>query len=104
MSEILPPFPVDDIMLNAVEHALGGALESDSDGNLQLVGSDYSLSTLLDFLSGYNPEQVIPYEDEDLHTWDDVVEYIGGALYHEHDIIQALIDEVRRLRMKGFDR
>jgi hypothetical protein len=50
----LPSFPVDDVTLAAIEHALGGALEMRDDLPV-LVGADFSLDTLLDFLSGYDP-------------------------------------------------
>jgi hypothetical protein len=92
MSETLPSFPVDDVMLDAVEHALGGAYTVDPDGTHRLVGAAYSLSHLLDFLAGYEPEATVPLSDGP------IVEYVGGVLYRPDDIIRALIAEVRRLR------
>lgn len=101
MANTLSSFPVDDATLLAVEHAMAGALRLDDDGNPVLVGADYSMSDLLDFLAGcagedpnrelLNPADVavrgeIPfYRDSRVH-------------YHEHDVIRALIAEVRRLR------
>ncbi len=111
----LPPFPVDDATLSAVEHALGGSLSMDAEdgGSLDApvrVGADYGLHELLDFLAGctgregmyrvdsdgepMTPEQA--ERDDALglpQTWIDERPH-----YSEHDLIQALIDEVRRLR------
>jgi hypothetical protein len=91
MAETLPDFPVDDVMLDLLEHALGGLYEVDDDFGTRLVGADYSLPQLLDFLSGYDPEQVVPLGGG-------IEEYVGGPLYTRDDIIRALIAEVRRLR------
>lgn len=88
---LLPSFPVDDVTLDCLEHALNGAWHVDADGNHRLVGADYSFTQLLDFLSGYDPAWLIETEPG-------IVEYRGGALYHSHDVIRALIAEVRRLR------
>lgn len=94
----LPPFPVDDVTLDAVEHALDAVLTYDELGGVRIVGADMSLPALLDFLSGYDPEKVAPFEDESGHTHDDITEYVGGPLYTRDCIIRALITEVRRLR------
>ena len=98
MAKTLPPFPVDDVMLDAVEHALGGALTVDEAGTQRLVGADYSLPQLLNFLSGYDPEQVVPLVDEDGYEVPGWTEYVGGVMYTRDCIIRALIAEVRRLR------
>jgi hypothetical protein len=58
----LPPFPVDDITLNALEHALGAALRYIGD-EPTLVGAEYDLHQLLDFLSGYDPTQIKVLEE-----------------------------------------
>lgn len=86
----LPSFPVDDATLLAVEHALGGSLTVE-DGQPILVGADYSLWDLLEFLSGYDPDKSVPIGDG-------VYEYVGGPIYHPDDVIRALVAEVRRLR------
>lgn len=75
-------FPVDDTTLDAIDRAL--------------QDSDYTLSDLLNFLSGYNPDQLELLEgtgwlDAPIYTYPE-------ALYSEHDVIKALIAEVRRLR------
>lgn len=117
----LPPFPVDDSTLAAIEHALGGSLTYDqpdgTDGEGPwLVGADYSLSALLDFLAGCtgrdpNEELIQAARDEsDLPEWErsrgwenaEIV-YDTRPHYSEHDLIRALIDEVRRLRRNQED-
>lgn len=97
----LADFPVDDVTLDALEHALGGALtfegvENHEDGP-RLVGADMSVSKLLDFLSGYDESKLGPLTLDDGHDVDGWVEY-PDPLYHRDDVIRALIAEVRRLR------
>lgn len=94
----LDEFPVDDGALNAIELSLGYYLErdyeDDSDFPFKGAGAPYSLSQLLDFYSGHS-------EDDNVFEG-----YIGTIPlyvnekphYTEKDVIQALIDEVRRLR------
>lgn len=88
----LPPFPVSDDVLDAVEHALGAVIDESG----TLTGAEFSLHDLLDFYAGVDPANVtlvdatglfgLPvYESHDVH-------------YHAHDVIRALIGEVRRLR------
>lgn len=106
----LPPFPVDDATLLAVEHALGGALTYDrpddaalDDEGPWLVGATYSMSTLLDFMAGTMGED--PNEEIIDPGNPDLPGYAGARMvydtrihYTEHSVIRALIDEVRRLR------
>lgn len=106
----LPPFPVDDDVLDAVEHSLQGVLTYDEehrppgadDDGPWLIGAEYQLATLLDFYSGHDPtHDVLEDGDEELAALG-----LGGPLvyvnedphYTEHDVIAALIAEVRRLR------
>lgn len=50
MSErVLPSFPVDDVTLAALEHALGASMTF-VNGEPSIVGADYDLHQLLDFL------------------------------------------------------
>ena len=72
----LPPFPVDPETLDLLEASLDAG----------------SLWGTLDLLSGYDETQVRPLAD-------DVVEYVGGPLYHPDDVLRALMAEVRRLRV-----
>lgn len=118
MPDLLPPFPVDDATLLAVETALNATLTYDRpdpyDGDDEgpwLINAPYSLSTLLDFLAGAtgrdpNEELIQPARDEsDLPEWErsrgwenaEVV-YDTRPHYSERDVIRALIGEVRRLR------
>lgn len=98
MIDHLPPFPVDDVTLLALEHALDACHTFNEEGEPVNIGSDYSLDQLLDLLSGYDPSKVVPVMDDDGYEIPDTVEYVGGPLYHPHDVIRALIAEVRRLR------
>jgi hypothetical protein len=93
-------FPVDDVTLNAIEHALQGCwVAVDPDGTHHWGGSDYSLSQLLNFLSGYDSDKLELLEEGEGTGWHDAPIYTyPEAIYSEHDVIRALIDEVRRLR------
>lgn len=94
----LPNFPVDDMTLNLIEHALSGSYMMNDDGEPVLVGADMSLDQLLDFLSGYDPELAVPYLDDDGNEIPDATLY-PHPLYHPYDVIRALISEVRRLKV-----
>ena len=108
-ADMLPSFPVDDITLNNVEHALGGALDRDPDADpdddfpFKLVGAEFSLDQLLDFMAGTTgrdlDEELIHPGILDLPGWAGAeVVYDMRIHYHTHDVIRALIAEVRRLR------
>lgn len=90
MSDKLSDFPVDDITLDAILHSLNGAFTVDEEGNHTLVGADYTLSDLLDFLSGYDKSKLIQ-EGPNIYLYPDPV-------YTEHCVIRALIEEIKRLR------
>lgn len=105
----LPPFPVDDFTLDQVEHALGTCL-GDRDpvtGVHELVGGEFTMPRLLDFLSGYDPSRsVLLSGDPDAPDGDGpfglspdtpIYEY-PGQIYSRDSVIRALIAEVRRLR------
>ena len=76
---MLPPFPLDDVTLVLLTEAVQTSAD-DADG--------FTLSRLLDFLSGYNPTTGV-WDGED-DVWES---------YSERDVVRALIHEVRRLRM-----
>jgi hypothetical protein len=113
----IPSFPVDDATLAAVEHALDACLSMDeehggSPGNPVIIGADYSLDTLLDFLSGTTDDDDprVYRIDGDGERMDPVDAARDDALgvgqwwvderphYTDRDVIRALIHEVRRLR------
>ena len=107
----LPEFPVDDVTLLAVEHAMQGALTFDrpddadpDDAGPWRVGADYGLPDLLDMLAGTRDPADLPAEENPAlvregETPDGTpVYYDVRQHYGEHDVIRALIAEVRRLR------
>lgn len=96
----LPTFPVDDTALDRLEHALGTSYGSIGPDGPELVGGEYTLNRLLEFYSGYDPSKLIdegtgpsPFGGEDVH-WT----FYPEPVYSDHDVIRALIEEVRRLR------
>ena len=97
----LADFPIDDVTLGLLDHALGACLTwegvADRDDGPRVVGADMSVSRLLDFLSGYDGSKLTPLVDEDGYEVPDHFDY-PDPLWHEHDVIRALIAEVRRLR------
>jgi hypothetical protein len=98
----LPPFPLDDDVLDRLEEAIGTCYGPPGpDGGPTLVGGEFTLTTLLDFYSGYDPAKEI-----DLGSGPDPMGFGGDvrwteypdACYSERDVMLALIHEVRRLR------
>lgn len=88
-------FPVDDFTLDQLEHALKGVYALDDKDQQVLRGADFSLSQYLDFLSGYD-ENLLETENDE---WQDTpVMVYPKSLYSEHDVILALVLEIRRLR------
>lgn len=79
-------FPVDDETLALLDRALDPTPTGRT-----------SMGELLDLLSGYDPDKVVPLLDGDGREVLDAVEY-PHPIYHPHDVIRALVDEVRRLR------
>jgi len=94
VTEKLDPIPLDDEALNAIEHALGAVYVVDDDGEHQITGAEYNLSQLLDFWSGHDHNDGILVDQ-----WGDTKVYgYTKPVYHEKDLIRALVAEVRRLR------
>ena len=91
-------FPVDDLTLTHLEHALDARLAVDEQGKHQVVGADFSMLKLLEFLSGYDPTKVTPLLDEDGYERPNWVEYTGPPVFTRDCVIRALIAEVRQLR------
>jgi hypothetical protein len=81
-------FPVDDFTLTQLEHALGTCKGEDG-----LVGGEFTLSMLLDFLSGADESRSTLIDERGgipvFECWD--------ARYSEHDVIRALIGRIREL-------
>jgi hypothetical protein len=90
-------FPVDEIALNAIKHALGGAYTVDPDGTYHLVGADFSFQDILNFYSGYDSSKLQQMKDEDGYDIPDWFEY-PDPIFSCTDVIRALIAEVERLR------
>jgi len=95
METELPEFPVDDTTLDFLEHAMQGSYIVDEEGNHTLVGADFSLSQLYNFLSDYDESKSVHvgYSKDGTPMYD-----YPGAVYTPYDVIRALIAEVRRLR------
>ena len=89
-------FPVDDITLEAIEHALQGVWHLEDDGTHTLVGAEYSFHNLMNFLSGYDPTKEVLISDDDSTV--ETYVYEGGTIYGYQDVIKALVNEVKRLR------
>lgn len=89
------PFPVSDEVLDALEHALDGSLDV-IDGEPVLVGAEYSIHDLLDFLAGVDKSNATRLDDDDDGT---AVYLLHDPTYSLADVIRALIAEVRRLRV-----
>lgn len=86
VSRTLPDFPVDEATLALLDRALDSSLTGVS-----------SVGALLGLLSCYDPTKLRPLLDEDGYEVPGFVEY-PDAIYHPHDVIRALMAEVRRLR------
>jgi hypothetical protein len=102
MTMPLPPFPIDDLTLVLILDALDTCLTYDGPDGERLdephrINGAFGLHELMDFYSGYDETKLVPEDDNDIRsipmfTYPD-------ELYTEHDIIRALIAEVRRCRM-----
>lgn len=96
----LPPFPLDDFTLDQLEHAVNTSTEVGEDGERRCVGGDFTMSEFLDFMSGHDPGRstLVGYGDL-AGTGNDIPIYESwDQHYSEHDVIRALVAEVRKLR------
>lgn len=90
----MPPFPLDEFTLTALEHAINTRIEVGTEGEHIPVGGDFTLSRFLDFMSGYDGDRSIFTG----HYIDGVPLYEHpDQVYSEHDVIRALIARVREL-------
>ncbi len=82
----LPPFPVDEETLGL----LSGSLDPDPVTGCSTVGSFLAFFSQM---GGGDPDAVM--------RLDNGIEVMRDQGYHEHDVIRALIAEVRRLRARS---
>lgn len=85
----MKPFPTDETTLSMLEVAMQSYFTCDEEGNHELHG-EFQMATLLEFLSG--PSNYSNIDDDERFV------FRHEPMYSEHDVIQALIDEIRRLR------
>jgi hypothetical protein len=83
---LLPPFPVDDATLDMLAAALDPRGHGDEHATRSCVGE---FLTMMSQLGG---------SDTRILGEVDGIQAITGACYSEHDVIAALVGEVRRLR------
>lgn len=84
----LPPFPVDDGTLDLLWTAMHPGPETERS----------SVSELLILLSELGGSDTRAVDPAGLELWDDYVQVLRDPQYHEHDVLTALIEEIRRLR------
>lgn len=97
--DTLPAFALNDETLNVLYDSLDYCITG-WDGDLPITSGEFSLEQVLDLLSGYDPCSAVPVLDECGEVVPDMVT-APGPLYHSTDLIRALIDEVRRLRLEA---
>lgn len=97
--DTLPSFPVDEITLAGIEHALTAHVDASDPDNPRAIGAEFGLPTLLAFLSGTCNEPAGGLEQVAHGT-----EFDRRPQYAVNDVIRALIVEVRRLRDAQGDR
>lgn len=83
----LPPFPVDDTTLDLLEAAMNPREHGDPEATQSSV---WEFLEMMSQLGGSDPKAV-----EEEH---DGVKVMRDPVYHEHNVISALIGEIRRLR------
>lgn len=98
MSETtLPPFPVDPGTLDL----LWTAINPGPDAERSSVGDFLSLMSQL---GGSDVEVVVSVERGEVFGIEADIYVMRDPAYHDHDVIRALIAEVRRLRAKEDNR
>lgn len=99
MADTISDFPVDEVTLAALEHAMGGAFTIDDDGNHQIAGAEFSVQQLYDFLAGIDRTNDTMLELlSDPADPETPIYFDPRPQYHHSDVIRSLITEVRRLR------
>lgn len=90
----LPPFPVDDATLDLLEAAMNPWEHGDPEATQSSV---WPLLKMLSQLGGSDTEAVEEVVDDGSDGGARTV-VMRDPQYHEHNVIEALIAEVRRLR------
>lgn len=101
MAELLPPLPVDDVALDLYWMALHPGPDAER-------SSLFDVLDLYSRLAGSDPdaiEEVIEEgrEDNGIDPEVHAIHVMRDPQYHEHDLVSALIEEIRRLRGGGAD-
>jgi hypothetical protein len=88
--------PVDDSALNLLEDALDYHFVGEDENGDPIGSGEFSMYQLLEFWSGYDESKEVQegYSQEGVR----LTYYAGGPILTHKDVIQALIDEIRRLR------
>ncbi|MCW6003790.1 hypothetical protein K1W54_04235 [Micromonospora sp. CPCC 205371] len=90
MTVQLPPFPVDDSTLDLLSAALDPRAHGDPDAKSSSV---WDLLKLMSEMGGSDTTAVAEQVSEGIVVMRD-------PHYHDHDVLKALIAEVRRLRVE----
>jgi hypothetical protein len=91
---VLPPFPVDDATLDLLEAAMDPWHHGDPDATSASV---WPLLTFMSQLGGSDTDAVAAVHDDGSDGGASIVT-MRDQHYHDNDVIEALIAEVRRLR------
>lgn len=90
----LPAFPVDDTTLDMLMAAINPREHGDPDAKSSSVG------TFLDFMSQMGGSDTSAVEEviDDGSNGGPAIVLMRDASYHEHNVMEALVEEIRRLR------
>ncbi len=97
MSDMIP-IPLDAEGLQRIEDALNVSYAVDEDGTHSLVGGDFTLSTLLDWYSGYDESKLIHEGTAETFMGEVEMTTYPEPVYHPNDLIRVLVEEIRELR------
>jgi hypothetical protein len=90
MTVQLPPFPVDDSTLDLLSAALDPWAHGDPEAKSSSV---WDLLKMMSEMAGSDTTAVEETTESGMHVMRD-------PHYHDHDVLKALIAEVRRLRVE----
>lgn len=83
--------PLDDTALNLIEEALDFHWVEVKEDGTHVGSGEFQLHTLLDFWSGFDPNKLQATDDPLVFVYPETV-------FSPHDLIRALVKEVRLLR------